>query len=141
MKNALFYMFLTTQNALFYIFQKIRTPYFTYFRRLERLILQVQGYSERLILHISVSSCSSFPKWTQKMAYCIGVWITHDSEFHLPKARQWCQKCLKKQLLAPLSALFRYFPSFFHYFTLSLPQIKEMKICSKISLEENGKLS
>ena len=118
------------QNALFYIFQKIRTPYFTSL-----------WYSERLILHISVSSCSSFPKWTQKMAYCIGVWITHDSEFHLPKARQWCQKCLKKQLLAPLSALFRYFPSFFHYFTLSLPQIKEMKICCKISLEENGKLS
>ena len=29
MKNALFYMFLTTQNALFYKFQKIRTPYFT----------------------------------------------------------------------------------------------------------------
>lgn len=32
MKNALFYMFLTTQNALFYIFQKIRTPYFTSLR-------------------------------------------------------------------------------------------------------------
>ena len=32
MKNALFYMFLTTQNALFYKFQDFRMPYFTYFR-------------------------------------------------------------------------------------------------------------
>ena len=32
MKNALFYMFLTTQNALFYKFRDIRMPYFTYFR-------------------------------------------------------------------------------------------------------------
>lgn len=32
MKNALFYMFLTTQNALFYIFQDFRMPYFTYFK-------------------------------------------------------------------------------------------------------------
>ena len=32
MKNALFYMFLTTQNALFYKFRDIRMPYFTYFK-------------------------------------------------------------------------------------------------------------
>ena len=32
MKNALFYMFLTTQNALFYIFRDFRMPYFTYFK-------------------------------------------------------------------------------------------------------------
>ena len=31
MKNALFYMFLTTQNALFYIFRDFRMPYFTHF--------------------------------------------------------------------------------------------------------------
>ena len=90
--------------------------------------------SHRLSLHISVSSSNS-------MAYYIGGQITHNSKFHLQKARQWCQKCLKKQLLAPLSALFRDFPSFFHYFRLSLQKIKEMKICCKISLEENGKLS
>ena len=32
MKNALFYMILTTQNALFYKFRDIRMPYFTYFK-------------------------------------------------------------------------------------------------------------
>ena len=32
MKNALFYMFLTTQSALFYKFLDFRMPYFTYFR-------------------------------------------------------------------------------------------------------------
>lgn len=32
MKNALFYMFLTTQSALFYKFRDIRMPYFTYFK-------------------------------------------------------------------------------------------------------------
>ena len=32
MRNALFYMFLTTQNALFYKFRDIRMPYFTYFK-------------------------------------------------------------------------------------------------------------
>ncbi len=61
MKNALFYMFLTTQNALFYKFRDFRMPYFTYFRVfrtpyftsfriLECLILHISEYSERLIL-------------------------------------------------------------------------------------------
>lgn len=58
------------------------------------------------------------------MAYYIGGQITHNSKFHLQKARQWCQKCLKKQLLAPLSALFRDFPSFFKMATRTLLKLR-----------------
>ena len=58
------------------------------------------------------------------MAYYIRGQITHNSKFHLQKARQWCQKCLKKQLLAPLSALFRDFPSFFKMATRTLLKLR-----------------
>ena len=67
------------------------------------------------------------------MAYYIGGQITHNSKFHLQKARQWCQKCLKKQLLAPLSALFRDFPSFFHYFRLQMATRTVLKLRHDVS--------
>ena len=58
------------------------------------------------------------------MAYRIGGQITHNSKFHLQNTRQWCQKLLFQALLAPLSALFRDFPSFFQMATRTLLKLR-----------------
>ena len=59
MKNALFYMFLTTQNALFYKFRDIRMPYFTYFKVFRMPYFTSFGIFHIYFLHKKVFSGKS----------------------------------------------------------------------------------
>ena len=64
MRKALFYMFLTHQSALFYMFRGIQNALFYKFQ------------------YLSVSSTLKYYG-----IECIEGRITHDSKFHLSKAR------------------------------------------------------